>query len=83
MKSVPAIALRILIGCAAGLASLYLILIAINLADEDLTPEARQFIEEPSPPLPTVPATQNAFYAFLGFTSREGEDIHARGQAIV
>lgn len=83
MKAALMTALKILLGCVAGLVTLYLILIAINLADEDLTQEAKQFIEDPSPPPPTIPAAQNAFYAFLGFTSKEGDDIHARGQAIV
>ncbi len=83
MKAALMTALKILLGCVAGLATLYLILIAINLADEDLTTEAKQFIEDPSPPPPTIPEAQNAFYAFLGFTSEEGTDIHAKGKSIV
>ena len=83
MKAALTIVLKILGGCLAGLASLYLLLVAINLSDEDLTTEARQFVEDPSPPLPTVPEADNAYFAFLGFTSEEGADIHAKGKAIV
>lgn len=83
MNAAFSIALKILVGCMAGLAGFYLILVAINLTDEDLTPEAAQFIEDPSPPPPVIPEAQNAYYAFLGFTSAEGADIHAKGKAIV
>lgn len=31
----------------AALVGLYVVLVTINLFDEDLTPEARQFIEAP------------------------------------
>lgn len=68
--------------CVVVLVGPYLVGLAINAVDEELTSEAKKLIEEVPPP-PTVPSEYNAFYAVLGFPAQVGQDIHAWGSARV
>lgn len=51
---------------------------AVNLADEDLHPQAREWLAWRAEPLP---AADNGYYAALGFAT-DADDIHAAGLRI-
>ena len=61
---------------------LFAVAMAINAVDEDLSLDAKQFLEDAPPPA-TLPAERNAFYAMLGLRAEAGRDIHAMGVALV
>ncbi|MCC6658684.1 MAG: hypothetical protein IT512_10910 [Rhodocyclaceae bacterium] len=65
------------LGAVVGL---YLVVLAINIPDEDLLPEAKKVLESRGF---TVKEEDNAYFAIAGFNAPKGEDPHAFGRKLV
>ena len=68
------------IAFVALVAAPLLVLIAINLPDEDLTPEAAAYA---APRAPSVPEAENGHYALLALNASDGADAMAYARAWV
>lgn len=69
--------LRFLGWSLGAVVGLYLVVLAINIPDEELLPEAKKVLESRGF---TVKEEDNAFFSIAGFDAPKGEDPHAFGK---